>query len=603
MTAQRSPGTMERLLLLARQRKLDRVGAGYAVVAWLIVQGASIALPAFDMAPWVMRWIIVAAIAGFPLALVLAWHLRADNAASPAKGVRRWAFPAVIACVFVALLVQLAVYWSRGAAVESWRPSIAQAAIAVLPFANLSGDPAKRYFSDGIADQLITELSRRRNLRVAARTSSFAFGGGNADIRTIARALNVTAVVEGSVREDGNRVRIVAELINAADGFQIWSESYDRDLTNILALQDEIARAISSALSQKLTGAADGGPAVRPRPALDPDVYRDYLQGQFYFAQRSEEGIRRAIGLFESVTKRAPDYSEGFASLGAANATLALNFTKADHIALALLAIDQALALDPANPTALMARSTTSLLQWKWRDASDAIMKVEAANAGAPGVWHATGVFLSYMGLPRLALPAIQNAVAQDPLSYIDRYNLALYLHILGRNDEAIKVAREGMAIQPGNLEGQSLICQVEAGRGNLAEARRIRAQLQSLGNQPDAQNPTLACVYYVAVAENDKKTILSLADAVAAGFPKNGVGANDIAIAYGRVGDFGKSVEWFETAFRSREPQIFAVPYSNPELGALFVDARWKAYRDKPEFRDWEKARQETAKRFQLGE
>ena len=597
---------MERLLQLARQRKLDRVGAGYAVVAWLVVQGASIALPAFDAAPWVMRWIIVASIAGFPLALALAWHLRADETASPTRprGVRRWVLPGIMAFVFLALLAQLALYWSRGTGLiaSSGTAMTAQASVAVLPFANLSGDPAKRYFSDGIADQLITELSRRKNLRVAARTSSFAFGGGNADIKTIARALNVAAVVEGSVREDGNRVRIVAELISAADGFQIWSDSYDRDLTNILALQDDIARAISTALSQKLTGQSDTEPP-RPRPSLPPDAYRDYLQGQFYFAQRSQEGLEHAIALFEQVTKRAPNYADGYAALGMASAAIALNFMKVEHIPPAIQAVDRALALDPGNPMALLARTTTNILQWKWRAAADDVLKVEAADAGAPGVWHEKGVFLSYMGLTKLALPAVQKAVQQDPLTFIDRYNLALFLHILGRNDEAIKVARDGMTLQPGNLEGQSLLCQVEAGRNNLVEAKRIRGQLQSLTNRPEAENPAIACAYYVAVAEKDEKTVRALADAVAAGFPKNGAGAEDIAIAYARVGDIDKAIAWFETAFQTREPQIFAAPYSNPELTALYSDPRWKAYRDKPEFKDWEKARLEIAKRFQIGE
>ena len=135
---------MERLLQLARQRKLDRVGAGYAVVAWLVVQGASIALPAFDAAPWVMRWIIVASIAGFPLALALAWHLRADETASPARlrGVWRWVLPGVMAFVFLALLAQLAIYWSRGTGLiaSNGNTPTAQASVAVLPFANLSGE-------------------------------------------------------------------------------------------------------------------------------------------------------------------------------------------------------------------------------------------------------------------------------------------------------------------------------------------------------------------------------------------------------------------------------------------------------------------------------
>jgi TolB-like protein len=597
---------MERFLQFARQRKLDRVGAGYAVVAWFIVQGASIALPAFDAAPWVMRWTIVAAIAGFPLALVLAWHLRGDQAASQArpKGARRWVLAGVIAVVFAALLVQLAIYWSRGAAVETVaRPATrAQASIAVLPFANLSGDPAKRYFSDGIADQLITELSRRKNLRVAARTSSFAFGGGNADIKTIARALNVTAVVEGSVREDGNRVRIVAELIGASDGFQIWSDSYDRDLTNILALQDDIARAISRALSEKLTGRDDTDPAPHPKPKIDPDAYRDYLQGQFYFAQRTPTGIRRSIELFGEVTKRAPQYADGFAMLGNANATLALNFVQRDALAPALAAIERALAIEPKNPIAVMAHATTSVLQWTWRDAADDLMKVESNDPGTPGLWHAKGVFLSYMGLTRLALPAIQKAVAQDPLAYIDRYNLALYLLILGRKDEALKVAREGLAIQPGNFEGQELLCQVQAARGDLKDAGRIKTQLAS-SSSPDAQLPAVACSYYLSVAANDLKAVRALAESVASGFPSNGAGAGDIGIAFARAGDIDKALGWFEKAYELREPQTPATPSSNPELKALYADPRWAKFMERPEFKDWEKARQDIAKRFQLGE
>jgi TolB-like protein len=598
---------MERLFQLARQRKLDRVAAGYAVVAWLVVQGASIALPAFDAAPWMMRWVIVAAIVGFPLALTIAWHIRSDGEAIPAKGrvIYRWVWPSVAALVLVALLIQLAAYWSRAPSAGTKTLASAQASIAVLPFANLSGDPAKRYFSDGIADQLITELSRRKNLRVAARTSSFSFAGGNADIKTIARALNVNAVVEGSVREDGNRVRIVAELISASDGFQIWSDSYDRDLTNILALQDDIARAVSRALSQKLTGRADedAAPVNRPRPAIDPEAYREYLQGQYYFAQRTEAGIQRAMELFGAVTKRAPNYADGFATLGFAQATIALNFNRPNEVAGASEAIAHALKIDPKNPIALMGRSIISTVQWKWRSAADDLLTVDANGVGAPGLWHSKAVFLSYMGLTQFALPAVEKAVQSDPLSYVDRYNLALYLLIGGQKDKALKVARDGSAIQPGNLEGQELICQVEAARGNTAEARRIRAQLVSMSDNPASQRPAIACTYYLAVAENDTKTVHELAQSAAAGFPNSGVNASDIGIAYGRIGDFEDAMVWFNKAYQLREPQIFAIGSANPELKPLFADPRWKAYRDKPEFRDWEKARQEIAQRFQLGE
>lgn len=594
---------MEQLLRSARKRALDRVGAAYAVVAWLAVQAASIALPAFDAPAWVMRWLIVAAFAAFPAVLLLAWHWNEGRAAGVAgPGWRRWLVPGVLALVLLASLVQLAVHWARAPARLAAKPGAMIASVAVLPFANLSGDPAKRYFSDGIADQLITELSRHPNLRVAARTSSFALAGGKADVRTIAHTLNVRAVLEGSVREDGNRVRIAAELIDAADGFQIWSESYDRDLTDILALQDDIARAISRALSRKLTG-RDAEPGLaQARPSIDPEAYRDYLQGQFYFAQRSEDGIGRAIVLFEQVTARAPLYADGFAALGQAHATLALNFVRSNEVVPATTALSRALALDPQNRIALLARSTTSIVAWKWRAAADDILRMGANDPGAPGLWHTEGVFLSYMGLTKLALPAVEKAVREDPLSFIDRYNLALFLLNAGRKDEASKVVRAGMAIQPGNLEGQSLDCQVEAARGNLKEAGRIRAQLSS-STQAEAQLPALACAYYMATAQRDTRTVLAIAQGAAAGFPGNNVGANDIAVAYARAGDVGKALGWFETAYELREPQVCATPYANPELKALYADPRWKAYRDKPAFHDWEAARLEIAKRFQLGE
>ncbi|HWA90855.1 MAG TPA: hypothetical protein VG889_12520 [Rhizomicrobium sp.] len=592
---------MERFLQAIRRHRLDRMGAAYAVVAWAVVQGASIALPAFDAPAWAMRWTIVVAILGFPVALALAWHFSRDGQVAARQGWRRWVVPGVLAAVLVVSSVQLAFYWSRDPApVPAPKPMVAS--IAVLPFANLSGDPAKRYFSDGIADQLITELSRRRNLRVAARTSSFALAGGNADIRTIARALGVRAVVEGSVREDGNRVRIAAELINAADGFPIWSESYDRDLTNILKLQDDIARAISRALSRTLTGSEGDDTPAKAQPTIDPEAYRDYLQGQFYFAQRSEDGIRRAIALFEQVTRRAPLYADGFAALGAAHAALALNFVQPNEIAPGTVAIARALALDPKNRIALMGRSTVEIVEWKWRAAADDLLKVEAANPGGPGIWHNQGVFLSYMGLASLALPTIERAVRQDPLSYIDRYNLALFLMNQGRLKDAAKVAREGLAIQPGNFEGQSLLCQVEAAQRDLDAARRVHMQLASSSN-PEAALPALACAYHIATADGDRATVLAITESAAKGFPGNGVAANDVAIGYARAGNYDKALGWFETAYQLREAQVCAVQYSNPEIKAFYADRRWRTFRDKPEFRDWEAARAEIAKRFQLGE
>jgi len=284
---------MEQLLELARERKLDRVGATYAVVAWIVVQAASIALPAFDAPPWALRWLIVVAMIGFPLVLALTWvkasRVPTATAARPFEG-KDWLLTGLIALVAVLLIVQLALdySWRRGTPPPS-APStatVAASSIAVLPFANLSGDPKKVYFSDGIADQLITELAQTPSLRVAARSSSFAFRGKEVDVKTIAKALNVRAVLEGSVREDGNRVRIVAELINANDGFQIWSDSYDRDLTNILVL--DCCRANRSDDTFKGGELSRGNEEEDRAPGISS--VRLPTSGQFFVAYPSDPG-------------------------------------------------------------------------------------------------------------------------------------------------------------------------------------------------------------------------------------------------------------------------------------------------------------------------
>jgi tetratricopeptide (TPR) repeat protein len=171
-----------------------------------------------------------------------------------------------------------------------------------------------------------------------------------------------------------------------------------------------------------------------------------------------------------------------------------------------------------------------------------------------------------------------------------------------GHMKVAARIAREGLAIQPGNFEGQALLCQVEAAQRDLEAARRVRTQL-SLSSNPDAALPALACGYHIAIAERDRKIVLAITEGAAKGFPDNGVAANDVGIGYARAGDYDKAIGWFETAYRLREPQLCAVEYSNPEIKSFYADWRWTAFRDKPGFRDWEAARAEIAKRFQLGE
>jgi TolB-like protein len=595
---------MERLLELARERKLDRVGAAYAVTGWVVVQAASIALPAFEAPASALRWLIVAIITGFPLALALTWFAQPGRgAALKPLSTRDWLLFGMAGLIALLLAAQLAFTWitrQQTLPVPSG-PGHVASSVAVLPFANLSGDPAKAYFSDGIADQLISELARTPSLRVAARTSSFAFRGKDVDVKTIATALNVRAVLEGSVREDGNRVRIAAELVDASNGFQIWSDSYDRDLTNILALQDDIARAITAALTKRFWGKAliaGGGP--RPR-AIAPEAYKAYLQGQYYFAQRSRGGVARAVEFFKRVTGLAPAYADGFAALAEAHATAALDFQVPGSLPSATDAIGRALALDPNNPAALMARATVELLQWRWRESAADLRRLEQLHINAAATWHMRAIFFDYMGLPQFAGPAEERAVQLDPLSFIDRYNLALYRMLQKHYNDAQRIAGEAWALQPADPDLQQLKVQIALGKRDMKAAKRTLASL--IAQTGEASPNTLAVRFYIDVANKDLVAARRIANAAATAFPASGITATDLGSAFAVTGDLDAAMKWYRRAVDLREAQFMRVPYANPELTRLYADPRWKALRAEPEVRDWEQARREIAAEFQAGE
>jgi adenylate cyclase len=593
---------MEQLLELARERKLDRVGATYAVVAWLLVQAASIALPAFDAPAWALRWLIVAAMAGFPLALALAWFAggRGHRVLKPLE-IRDWLLFGLIGLVAILLAVQLAIGFSWRRSAPAVAPALASS-VAVLPFANLSGDPNKVYFSDGIADQLITELAQTPSLRVAARSSSFLFRGKDVDVKTVAKKLGVRAVLEGSVREAGNRVRIAAELVDASNGFQIWSQSYDRDLTNILSLQDDIARAITEAVAYRFLGHRVATNRVGPKPqAIDPEAYKAYLQGQYYFAQRTKDGVLRAVDLFTRTVALAPNYADGFAALADAHATAALDFQMPGEVAAALDAVNKALALDPNNPTAIMARVTAELLQWRWRAAAADMRRLDQLHVNSAAVWHMRALFFDYMGLTQFCGAAEEHAIQLDPLSFIDHYNLALYRMREKRYDDAARIAAQAWALQPANPDLQQLKLQLALARHDMKGAERI---LSALLAQTGENSPYVAAGrFFIFVAKKDFAAAHKFADTVAKQFPAAGITANDLGIAYAMANDLDAAFTWFRRAIDLHEPQFLPVEYTNPEPLKLYADPRWKALRAEPEVHDWEAARAEIAREFQAGE
>jgi TolB-like protein/Tfp pilus assembly protein PilF len=602
---------MRRLFSSAKVRKLDRVAVGYLVAAWVVVQAGSIALPAFEAPAWSMKLLIAGAVVGLPLVLLIAWFWRigeepdepADNASHPIWARSDLLLIGLLAFVLVTGAIELAFFLKPSATAQrsgnDAAASTAQASIAVLPFANLSGDPAKRYFSDGIADQLISELSRTPALRVASRTSSFALAQKDMDVKTLGKTLNVKTVLEGSVREEGGRVRIAAQLVSASDGFEVWSNTYDRNLTDILALQDEIAHSITQALAEHLLGKP--GPAQQhPKPqSIAPDAYKDFLQGQYFFAQRTRSSIEHAIELFEKTTRAAPDFANGYAALADAHATIAFNEGEQNHIAPALYAVKQALAIDPDNITALAAHATVSLVQWKWLAAAQDVKRLQKLGPNNAQVWHNSSIFYAYMGLPDLAIAAAKRAVELDPLSFIDRSNLATFAISQGRYEEGIARARDALALQPGGIEPLGILCEVLAGAKRLNEARKVLTQIASLSDDSKEPGPRAACSFWIAANAGDKAEAKKVVDPIVATYPNNGVSAGDISTAYRFLGENDKALEWYIRALDAKDSAMLQVRYLGKGPREAFNTGPWLAVLKRPDVQAFQRARTKVASEF----
>ncbi|HLB84689.1 MAG TPA: hypothetical protein VJK00_08150, partial [Steroidobacteraceae bacterium] len=339
---------MLRFLAELKRRKVIQTAVLYAVASWALLQVAALLLDMLEVPPWGLKLVFVLLLIGFPLALLLSWM----HQVTP-EGIRREAAaPEAPRRLPPAGAFSSHAADAPAAAMLPQEPAADERSIAVLPFANLSEDKANEYFADGLSDELLNLLSRVAGLRVVARTSSFSFKGRTASAAEIARELKVTHLLEGSVRRSGSRVRITAQLIRASDSSHVWSQSFDRDLSDIFAVQDEIAAAVARGLELKLFG----GPAPKAQPT-DPRAYALYLQGRHFFSLYSATGYAQAIPALEGALAIDPGFAPAWGILGAlywgqANNSL---IPYGEGARKARLASDKALALDPeqAEPMSL----------------------------------------------------------------------------------------------------------------------------------------------------------------------------------------------------------------------------------------------------------
>lgn len=418
-----------RIFAELRRRHVFRVAAAYAVFAYIIVQVANNFLPALGLPHFVLRVVALSALAGFPVALVLAWVFDITP-----EGIKR-----------TASLVFATAPAPAPAAGVAPRPA-ADRSIAVLPFQNMSDDTDLEYFCDGMTEELLNALVRLPELHVAARTSSFAYKNTHKDIRSIAQELSVETVLEGSVRRSGSRIRITAQLINAADGYHLWSDRYDREMSDLFAIQDEIAGAIVRTLELKLAGDAQ---TLVQRGTVDQDAYHAYLRGRHFWNQRA---LPKAIAQFEQAIAIDPDYALAYTGLADGYAFLGFYgfVPSAQAYARARAAADRAIASDPSLAEAHYSSGLVAFMfGWDFAKAEASFRHALELNPQMASAYAQLTQVFGATGRTNDALAAARAAAAREPLSPLVNATAGFGLLFAGRTAEAEQYCRAALDIDP----------------------------------------------------------------------------------------------------------------------------------------------------------
>lgn len=470
-----------------KRRNVHRAAIFYAGSAWLLVQVATQVFPFFDIPNATVRMVVFAVAIGFPFAILFSWFyewtpqgLVPTAEVAPAQSVTRQTGKrldrAIIAILAVAVVLLLADrLWPRQSGAS------AEQTIAVLPLVNTTGDPANEYFSDGVSEELISSLSRLSMLRVTARTSSFQFKGKTEDSKTIGDKLGVAYLLEGSVRKSQDRVRVAVALVKVATGTTAWSESFDRQLKDIFAVQTEIAASVAAALQVALLD--NNAMTIQQPSAAMPsngnlEAYNALLQGNFYVAKRNSEDYRRAMEAYETAIRLDPKYALAHAKLAYAlsrRVSGSTGLTSEERARLAARAhevADTALRLDPQLDEAHAARGKVAdeldqnlaLASTEYRRALELNPNNLIALTGLAGI-------SGFQGHLEEAVVQMQHATTLDPLRAVTYQTTGLYLIGLGRYDDAEAVYRKAIALQPEASLSYSQLAKIEILRGRPAQA------------------------------------------------------------------------------------------------------------------------------------
>jgi TolB-like protein/Tfp pilus assembly protein PilF len=443
--------------------------------------------------------------------------------------------------------------------------------VAVLPFANTSGDPGDEPFSDGLTDELIGALSQVSGLKVSPRTSAFALKGRGLGVRAVADTLGVATVLEGSVRRAGDRLRVTAQLVNAADDGVLWSETYDRERRDVFGVQEEIARAIVGALRVRL-GTGTGEPLVR-RATADLEAYELFLKGRYFWTRRTQESLPHARRYFERAIARDPAYARAYSGLASTYVLLGVFGHRPPHEVMphARAAAAQAVALDSTLAEAHAALGHVRYMyDWDWAGAGRAFERALALDPEYGTGWLLYGIQLLQQGRLAEAEPALERARALDPLDPSTSLSLGR-LHLSARRgDHGVAMLRAALELNPEFSFAHQQLGHAYLAQGRATEALAAFRRAAALSGVRDS-----AHLAHALAVTGERGAAGGVLRELLASSGRRYVPPFGVAVAYAGLGDVDAAFRWLDRAVEERSSFVTGAK-TLPAFDRLRADPRW---------------------------
>src|SRR5262245_14624044 len=558
-----------------QRRKVYRVAAAYIVAAGFLIQIASAAFPAWELPNWSLRLVIASLLIGFPIALLLAWAYDITakgiqvTPQTPETHRRRNLFS----------LIAVGVLVSAAAGFFLLPRAVSQKidkSIAVLPFQNLSSDPDNAYFADGVQDEILTRLAKIGDLKVIARSSAERYKGSGADWREIGKQLGVAHVLEGTVQKAADNVRVRVQLINAANATHLWAESYDRKLTDIFAVESEIATKVAAALRAKLTRPERN--ALSDRPTENTQAYQLYLLGRYFWNKRTGDDLIKSIGYFEQAIAEDPRFALAYAGLadayvllsGYAAASPMESLPKAKAAALKALELDS--GLGRAHACLAMALFAHDLNVPEANREFRRAIELSPNYATAHQWYGQCGLLV--LGKFDDAVLEVRRAVELDPLSVIIHADLGNTLFSTRRYDEAIQELRKTVEMEPDFYYARWNLGQALEMKGLIREAEAEYEKAIALDSDP----VPLALLGHLYARAGKKVEALNILEQLRAMLKERYVSSYNFALVYVGLGQKEEALNFLEKAYKERDGYNVAFIKADPFLDPLRGDPRFAA-------------------------